>query len=213
MPSATTLTERDRDILLALVQKVRLLALRQIADHWWDGELANARRRLKALARVDLVRRITVSARTLPPIEAPVATWQPGHSIPHFGQIAYRLQNRWTRRAVRSLTAYVATDRTAQLYGGKARGDLKRPLQATHDLGVAAVWLCLHHQAPPWSEAWRSEDLLAHTRHGEKLPDSFIIDGEGEPVWVIEFGGSYDAARVQAFHEDCAGRELPYQIW
>lgn len=213
MPTATILTDRDREILLALVQKVRLFALRQIADHWWDGELANTRRRLRTLVQAEWVRRVTVSARTLPPIEAPVVTWQPGHPNPPFGQIAQRLQHRWTRQAVRSLTAYIATDRAAQLYGGKARGELRHPLQATHDLGVAAVWLCLHHQAPAWSEAWRGEDLLAHTRRGEKLPDSFILDGGGEPVWVIEFGGSYDTGRVQEFHEDCAGRELPYQIW
>lgn len=213
MSSTMTLTDRDRDILLALVQKVRLFALRQIADHWWDGESANTRRRLKTLARADLVRRVTVSARTLPPIEAPVVTWQPGHPAPHFGQVAYRLQHRWRRRAVRSLTTFIATDRAAQLYGGKARGQLKHPLQATHDLGVAAVWLCLHRQAPAWAQAWRSEDLLAHTRRGEKLPDSFILDGEGETAWVIEFGGSYDAGRVQDFHEDCSSRELPYQIW
>ena len=213
MPSTLNLTARDREILLALVQKGRLFALRQIADHWWDGELANTRRRLKSLERAHLVHRITVSARTLPPIEGPIATWRPDDPAPHFGKAAHQLQERWGRRAVRPSTAYVATDPASQLYGGKSRGELKHPLQATHDLGVAAVWLCLHRGAPAWAQAWRSEDLLAHTRRGEKLPDSFIIDDAGETAWVIEFGGSYDAARVQEFHEDCADRELPYQIW
>lgn len=213
MPSTLKLTERDREILLALAHKVRLLALRQIATHWWNGELANARRRMKALAYADLVRRITVSARTLPPIETPVATWQPGQSVPHFGKVSYQLQERWTGRAVRPVSAYIATDRSAQLYGAKARGDLKHSLQATHDLGVAAVWLCLDRLAPSWAEAWRGEDLLAHTRRGEKLPDGFIVNDTEEVVWVIEFGGSYDSNRVQQFHEDCVRRDLPYQIW
>ena len=48
------ITNRDREILQALVQKVRLFSQRQIADHWWDGELANARRRLKRLAHREL---------------------------------------------------------------------------------------------------------------------------------------------------------------
>ena len=50
MTDAFHLTNRDPEILQALVQKVRLFSHRQIADHWWNGELANARRRLKRLA-------------------------------------------------------------------------------------------------------------------------------------------------------------------
>jgi hypothetical protein len=80
-------------------------------------------------------------------------------------------------------------------------------------LSVAAVWLRLHNVAPEWAAAWRGEDLLAHTRLGEKLPDAFIVDDSGKVVWVIEFGGGYDAERVQAFHNDCAARGLPYQLW
>lgn len=207
------LKPRDREILLALAQKVRLLSLRQLADHWWSGELANTRRRLRVLTHAGLVRRITVSARTLPPIEKPVVAWQPGQPAPPYGEVSYQLRERWTRRAVRPTTAYIVTDRAAQLFGGKARGELKHSLQATHDLGVAAVWLCLRQQAPAWAQAWRGEDQLAHTRRGEKLPDAFIVDDTNEVAWVIEFGGSYDASRVQEFHEDCAGRDLPYQIW
>jgi hypothetical protein len=147
-------------------------------------------------------------------VETPLVTWQPGQPAPHFGQVSYRLQSRWDRRAVRSVAALIATERAAGLYGGKARGELKHPLQATHDLGTAAVWLSLKRQAPAWAEAWRSEDLLAHTRgDGEKLPDAFIVDEAEQVVWVVEFGGSYSPERVEEFHDDCAARELPYQIW
>ena len=97
--------------------------------------------------------------------------------------------------------------------GGKSRGQLKHPTQATHDLGVASLWLRLHEQTPAWADAWRGEDLLAHTRLGEKLPDAFLFDAAGEIIWVIEFGGANDAQRVREFHEDCAQRQLPYQIW
>ena len=36
---------------------------------------------------------------------------------------------------------------------------------------------------------------------------------EEPPRLVLEFGGAYDAARVERFHEDCAERRLPYQLW
>ena len=213
MAETISLTQRDHELLTALVQKVRLFSLRQIASHWWDDEVANTRRRLKSLAKAGLIHAMTVAARTLPPIESPLTVWQPGETPPDMGRLAYQLQSRWQRRPVRTMSASIATGRAAQLLGGKQRGELKHPLQATHDLGVAAIWLNFHAQAPEWAEAWRGEDLLAHTRQGEKLPDGFIVNEAGETVWVIEFGGAYDTARVQEFHEDCARRSLPYQIW
>ena len=207
------LTPRDHELIEALVLMVRLFSQRQIAEHWWCGETANARRRLKALTKDGLLQPVTIAARTLPPIEEPVVVWQPGGPAPDFGKVAYRLQERWRRQAVRQIRAYTATDKAAQLFGGRGQEHLKHPMQATHDLGVAAVWLRLHERAPAWASAWRSEDLLASTRRGEKLPDAFVIGGGSEVLWVIEFGGSYTAARVQEFHEDCATRSLPYQIW
>ena len=60
-----TLTERDQELLHALVCKVRLFALRQAAEHWWLGDIANARRGLKRLNSVGLVERIAVRSLSL----------------------------------------------------------------------------------------------------------------------------------------------------
>jgi hypothetical protein len=210
---ALQLTPRDRDILQTLALKVRLFTQRQIADHWFGSELVNARRRLKRLASAMLLARCTVHARSLPPMESPLVIWQPGQLPPEFGPVAYRCQQRWRRRPPRPCTVWLATDRTAQLFGGVHRGGLKHPTQATHDLGVAAVWLRLSEVSPTWADAWRGEDLLAHTRRGQKIPDAFIVDVDEQVDWVIEFGGAYDASRVAAFHNDCADRSLPYQLW
>lgn len=206
-------TERDHEIVQALVFRVRLFSQRQLAEHWWNGETANARRRLSQLAEHDLVERITVQARTLPVLESPLAVWKPGDSAPDCGQVAWRCQSRWRMRPLRPCTAWIATEKAARNFGGTQRGQIHHPAQVTHDLGVAAVWLRLKQVAPKWAAAWRGEDVIAHTRRGEKLPDAFIVDGQSKVVLVIEFGGGYDAQRVAAFHEDCAARELPYQIW
>ena len=213
MSETLHLTPRDRAIVQALVQKVRLFSQRQIVDHWWNGELANSRRRLKRLADRKLLQRIVVMARPAPAFESPLITWRPGDPPSDFGRIAYRCQARWRFRPARQCVVWLATEIAAQAFGGTARGELKHPTQATHDLGVAAVWLRLHQVAPKWAAAWRSEDLLAHTRIGEKLPDAFIVDDAEQVIWVIEFGGGYDAERVAAFHQDCVSRNLPYQLW
>lgn len=213
MNARLKLTPRDNDVVHAMVQKVRLFGQRQIADAWWNGELPNARRRLQRLAEQELVSRLFVQARAIPKLESPLVSWKPGDSAPEFGAIAYRCQQRWRWRPTRSCVVWIATDRSAQLFGGVRRGELKNPTQATHDLGVAAVWLRLRAIAPQWAKAWRGEDLMAHTRRGEKLPDAFIVDHNEQVVWLIEFGGGYDAARVEAFHRDCCERSLPYQLW
>ncbi len=207
------LTERDRTILQALVQKVRLFSQRQIVDYWWNGELANCRRRLKRLADRRLLRRQHVLARPTMSFRNPLTTWSPGDVAPNFGGLAYQCHTRWRSVPARRCVVWLATEVTSQMFGGTARGDLKHPAQATHDLGVAAVWLRLHQVAPDWAAAWRGEDLLAHTRRGEKLPDAFIVDDTERVIWVIEFGDGYDAERVEAFHLDCVSRNLPYQLW
>jgi hypothetical protein len=207
------LTDRDSAIVQALVQKVRLLSQRQIVDSWWNTDVANSRRRLKRLVEQHLVQRTIVLAKPAPLIEAPLVNWKPGDPSPDFGQVAYQCQDRWRMRPTRQCVVWFATERASQIYGGAGRGELKHPSQATHDLGVAAVWLRLRQVAPAWADAWKGEDLLAHTRVGEKLPDAFIVDQSDQTVLVIEFGGAYDAERIEAVHRDCENRELPYQLW
>jgi hypothetical protein len=206
-------TDRDRELLQALSQKVRLFSQRQVAEHLWNGELANARRRLKRLEQAGLVTRLTVHARSLPPIETPLLSWRPHEVAPDFGALAYRCQHRWKSRAVRSTTAWIVTEAGARAFGGVGRGELTRATQVTHDLGVAAVWLRLRQVAPQWATAWRGEDVMAHTRLGEKLPDGFIVDEQGQIAWIIEFAGAYDTDRIRTVHQDCVERELPYQLW
>ena len=157
--SSLTLNERDHELLHALVRKVRVFTQRQIAEHWWQADLANARRRLKQLAEAGLVARVTVHARPLPELAQPVIVWRPGQPAPDFGQAAYQLQRRWAGKALRAATAYIATQAAAQMLGGKHRGEIHQPTQVTHDLGVAAVWMQLHRTAPQWAEAWHSEDF------------------------------------------------------
>ena len=213
MKDSLHLTPRDLVIVLALVQKVRLFSQRQMVDRFWNGDVANSRRRLKRLADNRLIQRSIALARPTPPLDGPLLKWAPGEPTPDYGQIAYRCQSRWRLRPARQSVVWFATETASQIYGGVARGEMKHPMQATHDLGVAAVWLRLQQAAPEWAKAWRGEDLLAHTRRGEKIPDAFIVDECERVTWVIEFGGNYTAERVEAFHNDCASREIPYQLW
>jgi hypothetical protein len=213
MSGSFILCDRDQEILVALTQKVRILGLRQVADHWYGSDRANARRRLRILVAAGMLTRATVLARPLPVLLTPLATWMPGEPIPDAGVISNRLKSRWRKRPVRRCRVVLATPRAAQLLGSNATGVLTRSLQSSHDLGVAAVWLHFDRTDPDRAAAWRGEDVMAHTRRGEKCPDAFLVDARGEVQSVIEFGGDYGPERVRAFQLDCEDRRLPYEIW
>jgi len=55
--------------------------------------------------------------------------------------------------------------------------------------------------------------MLTGIEAGESVPDAVLVDQHEQPAVLIEFGGDYAADRVAAFHDDAAGRGLPYQIW
>ena len=206
-------TERDEEILHALALRVRYFSQSQIRTHWFDGDAPNTRRRMKQLQSMGFIERVELRARSLPPLVKPLIQWQPGQPTPNCGQAAYQCRNRWKLRHVQTCIAYLATTACSQRFGGRMTGEVKKDLQATHDLGVAQVWLQLDISAPDWADLWQGEDVMAHTRRGQKLPDGFIVDRNGTTICVIEFGGAYDEQRIRDFHEDCAQRSIPYQLW
>ncbi len=213
MSAPGQLTHRDREILVALLTRVRLFSQRQLAETWFHSEVANARRRLRFLEGAGLVQSIQVAARPLPPVDSPVFCWKPGDLPPDAGAVSFQLVRRWKGRAVRFMTAVVATHEAQRLCGGRGRKQLPHPTQATHDLGVAAVWLSLRRQQSPLADAWRGEDLLAADREGGKLPDAFLVDSSDRVTAAIEFGGAYRPERVRDFHEHCSDRSLPYWLY
>ncbi len=212
-PARLTWTERDREVVESLTLRVRIISPDQAARTWWPTTATGprlARRRLDALGAAGFLRRMTVHTHPELDLTGPVVDWRPGDPSPAFGSVAYRLQKRWTQPIVQR-AVYAATPRAARLFGGRAPG-LKRPSQATHDLHVTTVYLKALAERPAVAAEWVSEDILAPLRRGEKLPDALVVRF-GKPTLVVEFGGAYDAERVERVHRDCADRRLPYELW
>lgn len=205
-----TLTDRDREILLTLTHKVRLLSLAQIARTWWPSAMPEtARTRLAALPH--FLTRLKLNAHPELVLDAPLYTWRPGEPAPRYGALSYQLKKRWTQ-APEPTTVYIATEKAARYFGGFG-GKLRRPLQATHDLHVAQVYLRLFGQDPTQAALWVSEERFAPERRREKLPDAVLRDAAGDIRLVIEFGGAYDAQHVERVHLDCVTRSLAYELW
>ena len=204
------MTDRDREILLTLTHRVRLLSLRQIARTWWPtASVDAARQRLATMPT--LLSRLKLNAHPELDLTAPLLTWHPGDPEPRFGSLSYQLRKRWTQ-APEPTTVYVATDTAARYLGGFG-GRLRRPLQATHDLHVSQLYLRLLKQDPERAALWVSEEHFAAERRREKLPDAVLRDAAGQIRMVIEFGGAYDTHHVKRVHLDCVARALPYELW
>jgi hypothetical protein len=200
----------DWEIARTAARKVPFLTEPQIRRTWFADERA-ARRALNRLCGHGWLAKFRVCVHPERAITEPLATWAPGRNEPDFGAIAYKCQARFAE-PLEQVSVYRASVRAARYFAGFG-GRLKRPLQATHDLHVAAIYLHFLRTRPIDAKAWVSEDSLAPSRRHQKLPDAMLQFTNGRPPIVIEFGGAYRAERVKRFHEDCARRGLEYELW
>lgn len=209
------LRSRDREMIIALSRKVRLFSHRQIASHWWElteNGMKNSRRRLNQLVTSGWLATAKVIAESIE-VTSAVTTWAPPDPAPDFGKIAWQLQSRWQKQ-FREIRVFFASRFGANQFGGTSSGRLKKPKQATHDLGVSSVYLSFCLNRPGDANAWLGEDIYAGSRRGQVLPDAMLFEGKSTtPYLAIEFGGAYKKERLEDFHHDCASRKLGYEIW
>jgi len=208
-------TERDKNIVRALVKKVRMMTAGQIAQAWWPQAEASAvlaARRLRLLKTHRLINRVTLPAHPMLDLAAPVITWRPGQPDPDYYAVSYQLTSRWPSEYVPT-DIYVAADSGARMFGLSAAQPVRHPDQATHDLHLSAVYLTMLRERPEVAQAWIGEEEFAPERERQKLPDAVVKDAAGNVRMVIEFGGKYDPVHFRAFHEDCRKRQTPYQVW
>lgn len=215
MDSRAALTDRDSELLQVLTTRLRCLGVRQMAAHWWHGRVdavRNARARLRQLEAAGLIHSAAVLARPLPQLLSPVATWEPGEPTPDFAPIAYHLKHRFTRPVTTTPIVYASTQAAAR-FGGHP-GRIPRRAEATHDLGLADVFLLILRDSPERARSWIAESQLVKGRTGvsRKVPDALIRSRRGVET-VIEFGGEYSKAKLGEFHDDCADRGRRYELW
>lgn len=207
------LTDRDLGLLGALCRAVRLFAWEQLRT-WWPTPAGRrpALRRLARLMRAGLIRRFRVHARPPLALWQPVLCWRPGEPRPDFRRAAAACRRRWGQ-APRPTTVYVATRRCANLLGGVAGGKVRTPLQASHDLGVAAVYLRYLADRPAEAAAWTGEDYAGRAGRGQKKPDAVVLDPAAGVRRAVEFGAGYPPERLAAFHRHCGRHHLAYEVW
>ncbi len=208
------LTVRDLEILEAVTRRVRVLTIPQIARTWWASSkrpAEDARARLQSLRKDDLLLIERLPAHPELTLQSPITSWEPGVSAPDFGVVSYRLQSRWSEHPV-STMCVSATTVAANRFGGHG-GRLPRQVERTHDIHLAAVYLLYRDRHSEVLSNWIFEEQLRHERRekAERLPDAILVTAGRRKV--VEFGGAYPKAKLEAFHAYCKERELPYEVW
>jgi len=216
--SACLTNPRVQEILTSLTHAIRLITLMQAHRTWWTHATNSAARAtFEALAKEEYVvaRRFLLRREQFQ--KDALIRWKPGDVAPPFGPVAYALRKR-NKEPVIPTTAYVATRKTAKLFGGfsggsKHDGLLRHPLQASHDANVSALYFRLLKSDPDTAKRWVPEERLELQNRGGKLFDAVIVNDAGKPERVFEIGGAYGVRRLLTIHNECVGKTLPYELW
>jgi hypothetical protein len=116
---------------------------------------------------------------------------------------------RWESLTLKTWPVYVATEHAAKHTGGIGNGEIRQPMQVSHDLYVTTVYL---HQEKKIRDAWRGEDLLRADGWDGIVPDGFAVV-DGMPLAFEIVGESYTADRIMEFQNHCYREGWGYQIW
>ncbi len=211
-PPRCALTERDSQILEVLALRVKVLAVEQIAWHWWPGASAEAaKRRLEQLAQAGWIslRRVAAKGITMLPPEAPLLVIQTGNEEPEWKRVVRVAHIRWNQ-PMRFVHSVIGTHRLGRYFGTTTGG--LRISEGTHDLVVAAVYLAFLRTQPTLAATWRGErNLLLPAGSNGVVPDAMIQSDCATAIEVV--GESYGIAKLQRFHDHCMKSRWSYQLW
>ncbi len=199
------------EILRALSCCVRAFTRRQIAQGYFAGNGQRAGRVLASLVTKQLIVKNQIPVREILVSAQPLATWCVGEEVPNFESVVVTIRKRWQSAPTKVTPVYLAGPVTTSLLGYRATGRLKRPLQASHDLGLAEVYLTVRQDRPHLAKFWFGEDIAP--KQLGSVPDAIYINGDGKTSLAFEFCGLYSVKRLRAFHHHCAQRRLRYELW
>lgn len=199
------------DLLVALSFRVRGFTKTQIAQGFFDGDERKADRTINGYLKSQLLVADRLLIRELPSPAAPLYVWPSGKTKLKFHGLVAKARQRWQSVPAKMTKVYFCGSLATKLIGGAAQQGFKRPLQASHDIGLAATYLAVRRDRPELAKFWIGEDVAP--RQLGQIPDAIIVNVGGQPTMAVEFCGLYSAKRLQRFHQFCVEREMPYELW
>jgi len=199
------------EILLSLSRCVRAFTATQVAAGFFAGNGQKASRLLTSLVSQKLAVQTRVPVREIPASQNPLVTWRVGAEAPKFDSLVVKIRDRWQSAPTKVTSIYLAGPVATRLLGYETAGRLKRPLQASHDIGLAGVYLAVRRDRPELAKFWFGEDVAP--KQTGSVPDAIYIDADGRTSLAFEFCGLYSVNRLRSYHHHCAERRLRYELW
>jgi hypothetical protein len=205
-------------MLSALATKVRMFSASQVARGFFPNSQTpsqDAARVLHKLERAGLIEIREFLAGPEVVLNEPLWVWHPGEPPPPFREISREARARWNETP-RPEPVAVLTKNARRLLGGTARkSGAVKPLQARHDLHLAAVYTHYRASSPEVAERWIGEDVIAPGLvPSGRIPDAVLLARRDAGIErVIEFIGSYTPERVAEFCEWAMTHNLPFELW
>jgi len=188
------LTEITTKIAETLATKVRVMTVRQLAEHFYGEKkdpVACAQRAARKLQREGWATTWPAAVRHLN-IDRPLLCWNPGGGIPEFGKLAWRNERRWRNEVPRPSLCLTSTNKAKAHFAGHCRTSRRRELE--HDINIAQLYLALCRTEPQVAATWLHEDALSHTHSAR--PDA-IIERHSQTVVLDLVGSSYHREKLR----------------
>lgn len=208
-----TITERDREIINALVCCVSVFSEEQLLQTWWPNSAAgrkNGQRRLKALVAGHLLRRQVVIAKSVTRVQL-LAHITPKSTLPDFSEIARASRETWAIEQ-RPITIYSATRRCRNYLGGISQMRLFLHT-ISHSLGVSAIYLAARSLWPDLIGGWVGEHECKPTTFREAQPDAYLADAAEQKLLAFEFAADYPAERFKRLDSTLRSKQIPYVVF
>ena len=199
------------DILAALACRIRVLSLAQVAIGFFDGNDRVANRRIAKYLDRNLFVSTKLLARQLPIPTSALFVWNVGDRPPKFASLVATARKRWFQSDATLTQTFMLGPIAARLLGIRYRGRLSHPLQVSHDLGLAGVYVSMRRDRKELVSRWIGEDFAV--REPGQIPDAVLVNPAGRISQAIEFCGLYSEVRIKRFHDHCVDRRLPYELW
>jgi len=205
------LTGRDRQIILDLALKARLMTASQISNHYFNSKPQIANRRLRFLLANGWLEATSVVAPEPPSILRPFYRGEQGIEKPNFSRLSKLLFARARSRLMVRQSIVRVSPKSLLLVLGVKRCCKSPHHQVGHDIGMAEVVLWLKRMSPNDYHNLVGEDTLSSNAFPGFLPDAIVK--RGDRIHVVEFGGAYDVSRLRLIDDSCNRMEVSYDLY
>ena len=195
-----------------LALRVKVLAVEQIAWHWWPGASAEAaKRRLEQLAQAGWIslRRMAAKGITMLPPKAPLLVIQTGNEepgveagCPRGAQSLEPTHGGFVHSVIGTHRLAAISARLLEAFGYlKGRTIWSSPRSTSHSYALSRLWQRLGVVS----------NLLLPAGSNGVVPDAMIQSDCATAIEVV--GESYGIAKLQRFHDHCMKSRWSYQLW